>query len=88
LDINFCPNCGKENFRNNNIVNVVMKFVPPKRKLEVIKELRIMYQLGLSEAKGMTDKPSVVVSNVGVNEASSIKSRLERAGAIIEITDI
>jgi len=88
LDINFCPNCGRENFSIHSTVNVVIKSVPPKRQLDVIKELRIMYHVGLGDAKKMTEKPSVVIGDISVSEALSIKSRLERAGAIVEIIEI
>ena len=55
-------------------------------KINVIKEIRTVTSLGLKEAKDLTDKPgSTVKEGVKKTDAEEIKSKLESAGATIEL---
>ncbi|MBN2464844.1 50S ribosomal protein L7/L12 [candidate division WOR-3 bacterium] len=56
------------------------------KKIQVLKELRALTQLGLKEAKDMIDKtPSVVKENVSKEDAAKIKAKLEEVGAKVEV---
>jgi large subunit ribosomal protein L7/L12 len=56
------------------------------KKIQVLKELRVLTQLGLKEAKDMIDKtPSVVKESVTKEEADKIKAKLEEVGAKVEV---
>jgi large subunit ribosomal protein L7/L12 len=64
---------------------VVMKSAGQK-KIQVIKEIKEITGLGLKEAKDLADKvPAVIKENVTPDEATSIKEKLEAAGAEIEL---
>ena len=55
-------------------------------KIQVIKALREITGLGLKEAKEMTDKPgSTVKEGVKKFEADEMKTKLETAGATVEL---
>lgn len=55
-------------------------------KIQVIKALRELTGLGLKEAKDLTDKaPTNVKEGVKKAEADEIKSKLEAAGATVEL---
>ncbi len=65
--------------------NVILKSAGDK-KIQVIKVIRELTQLGLKEAKDLVDgAPSKVKENVSKEEAESIKAKLEEAGAVVEI---
>lgn len=65
--------------------DVVIKSAGDK-KIQVIKVVRELTQLGLKEAKDLVDgAPSKVKENVSKEEAESIKAKLEEAGATVEI---
>jgi large subunit ribosomal protein L7/L12 len=56
------------------------------KKIQVIKVVRAVTGLGLKEAKALVDGvPSPVKEGIQKDEAESIKSQLEEAGATIEI---
>lgn len=56
-------------------------------KINVIKEVRAITGLGLKEAKDLVDgAPKVVKEGVKKDEAESIKSKLEAAGAKVKIS--
>ncbi len=56
------------------------------KKIQVIKELRALTNLGLKEAKDLVDgAPKVVKPNATKEEANNIKAKLEAAGAKVEI---
>lgn len=56
------------------------------QKIQVIKELRGITSLGLKEAKDLVDgAPKNVKEGVSKEEAESIKTKLEAAGATVEI---
>lgn len=58
--------------------------------INVIKEVRVITQLGLKEAKKLVDDsnpaaPQVVKEGVSKEEADKLKAQLEKAGAKVEI---
>jgi len=56
------------------------------KKIQVLKELRALTQLGLKEAKDIIDKtPSVVKESVTKEEADKVKAKLEEVGAKVEV---
>ena len=56
------------------------------QKIQVIKVVRAITGLGLKEAKDLVDgAPSPVKEGVAREEADSIKSQLEEAGATVEV---
>ena len=56
------------------------------KKIQVIKDVRAITNLGLKEAKDLVDgAPSPVKEGVAREEADSIKSQLEEAGGTVEI---
>ena len=65
--------------------DVVLASVGDK-KIQVLKELRAVTQLGLKEAKEIIDKvPSTVKEGVTKDEADKIKAKLEEVGAKVEV---
>ena len=57
-----------------------------QQKIQVIKVVRAVTGLGLKEAKDLVDgAPSPVKEGVNQEEADSIKSQLEEAGASVEL---
>ncbi len=65
--------------------DVVLSAVGDK-KIQVIKAVRAITSLGLKEAKAVVDGvPGPVKEGVSKDEAESIKSQLEEAGATAEI---
>jgi large subunit ribosomal protein L7/L12 len=55
-------------------------------KINVIKEVRVITNLGLKEAKDLVDKaPSLIKPDVSKDEAEEIKKKLEAAGAKVEL---
>ena len=56
------------------------------KKIQVIKVVRAITNLGLKEAKDLVDgAPSPVKQGVAREEAESIKGQLEEAGATVEV---
>ena len=57
------------------------------QKIQVIKEIRAATDLGLKEAKAIADSaPKSVKEGVSKDEAEELKTKLEAAGATVEIT--
>ncbi len=64
---------------------VVLKEVGPK-KIEVIKTVRALTNLGLKEAKDLVESaPSNVLDSVSKDAANDAKKKFEEVGAVIEI---
>jgi len=56
------------------------------KKIQVIKEVRALFNLGLKEAKDLVDTaPQTVKDKVSKKEAEEIKAKLEAQGAKVEI---
>jgi large subunit ribosomal protein L7/L12 len=65
--------------------DVILKSVGPK-KINVIKAVREVTDLGLKEAKGVVDSaPGEIKKGVSKEEADEIKKKFEEVGAEIEI---
>ena len=65
--------------------DVVLKEPGPK-KIEVIKVIRQLTNLGLVEAKNMAETAGAkVLSAVGKDVANDAKGKLETAGAVVEV---
>jgi len=57
-----------------------------EKKIQVIKEVRALTNLGLKEAKDLVDgAPKPVKEKVSKEEAEQIKKKIEEAGATVEI---
>ncbi len=56
------------------------------KKINVIKEVRAITQLGLGEAKALVEgAPKAVKEGINKAEAEELKKRLEEAGATVEV---
>lgn len=56
------------------------------KKINVIKEVRSLTGLGLKEAKELVDSaPSTIKEAVSKDEAEQVKTKLEEAGATVEL---
>ena len=65
--------------------DVVLKG-PGEKKIAVIKEVRGITGLGLKEAKELVDNaPNPIKEGVSKEEAEDLKSKLEEAGAEVEL---
>lgn len=65
--------------------NVVLTKVGDK-KIQVIKEIRALTDLGLKEAKDLVESsPAAFKEGVGKEEAEEIKKKLEAVGAAVEL---
>ncbi len=65
--------------------NVILAAAGDK-KIEVIKEVRVVTGLGLKEAKDLVEgAPKAVKEGVGKEEAEKIKAALEKVGAKVEL---
>jgi large subunit ribosomal protein L7/L12 len=65
--------------------DVILKEIGPK-KINVIKAVRQLTALGLKEAKDLVDgAPSVVLEAVAKDAAEDARSKIEEAGAVVEL---
>lgn len=64
--------------------DVVLKDIGPK-KINVIKEVRALTNLGLKEAKEVVDGLGKVMEAVSKERAAEAKAKLEEAGAVVEV---
>ena len=56
------------------------------KKINVIKEVRVITQLGLKEAKDLVESaPKLLKEGVKKEEAEEIKNKLEEVGATVEL---
>ena len=57
-----------------------------EKKINVIKEVRALTGLGLKEAKDLVESaPKAIKEGVGKDEAEQVKTKLEAAGATVEL---
>jgi len=64
----------------------VMLAAVGEKKIEVIKEVRVVTGLGLKEAKDLVEgAPKAVKEGVNKEEAEKIKATLEKVGAKVEL---
>ncbi len=79
------PAAAAEAVEEKTEFDVVIKDAGPK-KIDVIKVIRQLTSLGLVEAKTMAETAgSKVLTQVGKEAATDAKSKLEAAGAVIEL---
>ncbi|MDT8305007.1 MAG: 50S ribosomal protein L7/L12 [Anaerolineae bacterium] len=79
------PGAAAEEEEEKTEFDVVLKEVGPK-KINVIKEVRALTNLGLKEAKEVVDSaPSTIMEAVTKEAAQDARTKLEEAGAVIEI---
>ncbi len=65
--------------------DVILKEIGPK-KINVIKVVRAITGLGLKDAKGLVESaPKEVKTGLPKDEAEELKTKLEEAGAVVEI---
>jgi large subunit ribosomal protein L7/L12 len=65
--------------------DVILSAVGDK-KIQVIKEVRVLTGLGLKEAKALVDEaPKPVKQGISREEADDIKAKLEEVGAVVEV---
>ena len=56
------------------------------KKINVIKEVRAITQLGLGEAKALVESaPKAIKEGISKDEAEKVKKQLEEAGATVEL---
>ena len=80
------PAAGAEPAEEKTEFDVVIKEPGPK-KIEVIKAIRQLTSLGLKEAKDLAETPDAkVLEGVGKEAANDAKSKLDAAGATVELT--
>jgi large subunit ribosomal protein L7/L12 len=66
--------------------DVVVDSVPTDKKIAVLKQVRVITELGLKEAKDFVDSlPKTIKSGISKAEAEEIKKQLEDAGALVSI---
>ncbi len=75
---------GEEAAEEQTEFDVVIKEIGPK-KINVIKEVRALTSLGLKEAKEVVDNLGTVMEAASKEAAEEAKSKLEEAGAVIEL---
>lgn len=79
------PAAAAEEEEEKTEFTVVLKDVGPK-KIEVIKVVRSLTNLGLKEAKDLVEgAPNNVMEDVSKDAANDAKSKLEEAGAVVEV---
>ena len=66
------------------IFDVVLKGYSAEKKVQIIKEVRGIYKLGLKEAKALVEKaPCTLQAQAPKIEADEVKEKLEAIGAEI-----
>jgi large subunit ribosomal protein L7/L12 len=79
------PGAGEEAEEEQTSFSVILAAFGEK-KINVIKEVRAITGLGLKEAKDLVEAaPSAVKEEVTKDEADAIKTKLEEAGATVEL---
>ncbi len=79
------PGAGEDAAEEKTSFNVILSAFGEK-KINVIKEVRAITGLGLKEAKDLVEAaPSPVKEDVTKDEADAIKTKLEEAGATVEL---
>ncbi|KNH08236.1 60S ribosomal protein-like protein [Perkinsela sp. CCAP 1560/4] len=67
------------------IFDVKLVSYPPQSKIQLIKELRVVTQKGLMEAKQTIEKGGVIVQKLGKEEAEKLKALLTKHQAVVEL---
>ena len=84
--VQFNPGQQKEIVVEKDSFNVFLASVPADKKMNVIKTVRELMTLGLKESKELVEAaPKMVSEGCSKDEAERIKSKLEEAGAVVEV---
>ena len=79
------PAAAEEEVEEKTEFDVVLKDAGPK-KIETIKVIRQLTNLGLVDAKNMAETPDTkILEAVGKDIANDAKEKLEGAGAVVEL---
>lgn len=79
------PAAAAEPVEEKTEFDVIIKDAGPK-KIEVIKVIRQLVNLSLTEAKALAETPDgKVLGAVGKDAATDAKKKLEEAGAVVEV---
>lgn len=79
------PAAAAEPVEEQTEFDVIIKDAGPK-KIEVIKVIRTLVNLSLTEAKALAETPDgKILAAVGKEAAMDAKKKLEEAGAVIEV---
>lgn len=79
------PGAAAEEVEEQTEFDVILKDAGPK-KIETIKVIRQLTNLGLVDAKNMAEAPDTkVLEAVGKDIATDAKEKLEAAGAVVEM---
>ncbi len=66
--------------------DVILKEIDPAKKINVIKEVRAVTNLGLAEAKTLVESaPKTIKESVPKAEAEELKKKIEAAGGKVEL---
>ena len=65
--------------------DVILKSIDAAKKIAVIKEVRAITGLGLSEAKALTENGGNIKEGINKDDAAKLKKQLEDAGAVVEV---
>jgi len=80
------PAAGGEAAAEEKTEFTVVLIGPGDKKIQVIKEVRAITQLGLKEAKALVDNPpKPIKEDISKEEAEEIKAKIEAAGGAVEI---
>lgn len=79
------PGAGEAAAEEKDIFDVILASFGEK-KINVIKEVRVITGLGLKEAKDLVESaPAPIKEETTKDEAEEIKAKLEEAGATVEL---
>ncbi|MBG0786099.1 MAG: 50S ribosomal protein L7/L12 [Anaerolineaceae bacterium] len=79
------PAAAEEEVEEKTEFDVILKDAGPK-KIETIKVIRQLTNLGLVDAKNMAETPDTkILEAVGKDIANDAKEKLEAAGAVVEL---
>jgi large subunit ribosomal protein L7/L12 len=77
---------GEQKAEEKTEFTVILATVPPEKKIQIIKEVRAVTNLGLKEAKELVEgAPKPIKEGVTKEDAEKIKKQLTAAGATVEI---
>ena len=80
------PAAGGEAAAEEKTEFTVVLIGPGDKKIQVIKEVRSITQLGLKEAKALVDNPpKPIKEDISKEEAEEIKAKIEAVGGAVEI---
>ncbi|WDI79213.1 ribosomal protein L7/L12 [Candidatus Vidania fulgoroideae] len=85
--------CSKSNIKEENDikeekknVNIILQSVGSSSKLSLIRTIREITNIGLREAKDMTDKvPCIIINNINFDKYKEIEEKFNKIGAKIKV---